>query len=128
MVLKKIRLLDLIAAAIMTMILTDLAYAGAAYIYEMANPSDTGYAGAGLAGRAGDAGTVFTNPAGMTRFKESDEGMWSEKRDLIFDDLDHAYFDNAQNPEALTSGGFSEHTLASLFGRINYNYAEKYLF
>jgi len=37
----------------------------------MGNPSDTGYAGAGLAGRASDAGTVFTNPAGMTRFKES---------------------------------------------------------
>jgi long-chain fatty acid transport protein len=48
-----------------------VAYAGAAYIYEMANPSDTGYAGAGLAARAEDAGTVFTNPAGMTRFKES---------------------------------------------------------
>jgi long-chain fatty acid transport protein len=37
----------------------------------MANPTDVGYAGAGLAARAGDAGTVFTNPAGMTRFKKS---------------------------------------------------------
>ncbi len=64
---------------------------------------------------------------GMTRFKEFNEGMWSQKRELIFDDLDHAYFDNAQNPEALTSGGYGEHTLASLFGRINYNYDEKYL-
>lgn len=65
---------------------------------------------------------------GMTRFKEFDEGMWSEKRELIFNDLDHAYFDNAQNTQARTTGGYSEHTLASLFGRINYNYNEKYLF
>ena len=69
--LKKMGLLTLITGGILSMICADFAYAGAAYIYEMANPSDTGYAGAGLAGRANDAGTVFTNPAGMTRFKES---------------------------------------------------------
>jgi long-chain fatty acid transport protein len=68
--LKKISLLILITGGILSVIFPCNAYAGAAYIYEMANPSDTGYAGAGLAGRAGDAGTVFTNPAGMTRFKE----------------------------------------------------------
>jgi long-chain fatty acid transport protein len=59
----------LISGGILNGICTSLAHAGALYIYEMANPSDTGYAGAGLAARAGDAGTVFTNPAGMTRFK-----------------------------------------------------------
>jgi len=64
---------------------------------------------------------------GMTRFKEFDENMWSQKRELIFDDLEHAYFDNAQNNTAITKGDFGEHTLASLFGRINYNYNEKYL-
>ena len=68
--LKKIGFLILITGGILSVIFPRNAYAGAAYIYEMANPSDTGYAGAGLAGRAGDAGTVFTNPAGMTRFKE----------------------------------------------------------
>ena len=46
------------------------AHAGSLYIYEMANPSDVGYAGAGLAVRAEDAGTVFANPAGMTRMLE----------------------------------------------------------
>jgi long-chain fatty acid transport protein len=46
-------------------------YAGALYVYETANPTDTAFAGAGLAGRAQDAGTVFTNPAGMTRFNKS---------------------------------------------------------
>jgi long-subunit fatty acid transport protein len=71
MKLKKMAFLILITGGILYGICTDLAYAGAAYIYEMGNSSDTGYAGAGLAGRANDAGTVFTNPAGMTRFKES---------------------------------------------------------
>jgi len=61
----------LITGVILSVICTGQAYAGSAYIYEMANPTDTGYAGAGLAGRANDAGTVFTNPAGMTRFKGS---------------------------------------------------------
>jgi long-chain fatty acid transport protein len=71
MKLKKMALLTLISGGILYGICTDLAYAGALYIYETGNPTDTGYAGAGLAGRATDAGTVFTNPAGMTRFQDS---------------------------------------------------------
>jgi long-chain fatty acid transport protein len=71
MVLKKMGLLILITVGILSVICPGLAYAGAAYIYETGNPTDSGYAGAGLAGRASDAGTVFTNPAGMTRFEES---------------------------------------------------------
>jgi len=47
----------LISVGILNVIWTGPAHAGALYIYEMGNPSDTGYAGAGLAGRAGDAGT-----------------------------------------------------------------------
>jgi hypothetical protein len=46
---KKTELLILITGAILSVICPGLAHAGAAYIYEMANPSDTGYAGAGLA-------------------------------------------------------------------------------
>lgn len=69
--LKKIGFLILISCGILSLIRPGLAYAGGAYIYETGNPTDTGYAGAGLAGRASDAGTVFTNPAGMTRFEES---------------------------------------------------------
>jgi long-chain fatty acid transport protein len=68
--LKKTGFFILVTGGILFVMCQGFAYAGAAYIYEMANPSDTGYAGAGLAGRANDAGTVFTNPAGMTRFKE----------------------------------------------------------
>jgi len=69
--LKKFGLLILITGGILFGICTGLAFAGALYIYETGNPTDTGYAGAGLAGRANDAATVFTNPAGMTRFQES---------------------------------------------------------
>ena len=68
---KKMVFLVLIAGGILYGICTDLAYAGSLYIYEIANPADTGYAGAGLAARAEDAGTVFSNPAGMTRIKKS---------------------------------------------------------
>jgi long-chain fatty acid transport protein len=71
MKLKKMALLILITGGILSVICPGFAYAGALYIYETGNPTDTGYAGAGLAARANDAGTVFTNPAGMTRFQES---------------------------------------------------------
>lgn len=47
-------------------------WAGALYIYEMSNASESSYAGAGMVARANDAGTVFTNPAGMTRFDDSE--------------------------------------------------------
>ena len=48
-----------------------LAQAGALYLYEMSNASESAYGGAGMVARANDAGTVFTNPAGMTRFGDS---------------------------------------------------------
>jgi len=44
--------------------------AGGLYIYEMANTTDIGTAGAGLAAKAQDASVVFNNPAGMTRIKQ----------------------------------------------------------
>jgi len=69
--LRKMGFFILLTGGILYGICTGLAYAGAAYIYEMGNPTDTGYAGAGLAARANDAGTVFANPAGMTRFEGS---------------------------------------------------------
>ncbi len=68
---KKIVLSTLMSGGILSGIYPSLVHAGALYIYEMGNVTDTGYAGAGLAARANDAGTVFANPAGMTRFKES---------------------------------------------------------
>ena len=54
---KKMALLILNSGGILYGVCTDLACAGTLYIYEMGNQTDTGYAGAGLAARAGDAGT-----------------------------------------------------------------------
>jgi len=47
------------------------AQAGGLYLYELGTP-DVGAASAGWAARAQDAGTVFTNPAGMTRLEKSE--------------------------------------------------------
>ena len=46
-------------------------HAGGLYLYELGTP-DVGAASAGWAARAQDAGTVFTNPAGMTRLEKSE--------------------------------------------------------
>jgi len=53
-------------------LLPGVAQAGALYIYEMSNASEPGYGGAGMAARANDAGTVFSNPAGMSLFDDSE--------------------------------------------------------
>ena len=45
-------------------------WAGALYVYEMGSPADVGTAGAGMAAKAQNASTVFTNPAGMTQFDQ----------------------------------------------------------
>ena len=58
------RLSSLLACAL----LPATANAGALYFYEMGSVSESSYGGAGMVARANDAGTVFTNPAGMTRF------------------------------------------------------------
>jgi hypothetical protein len=57
MKLKKMALWIFISGGILYGVCTSLAYAGALYIYETGNPTDTGYAGAGLAARASDAMT-----------------------------------------------------------------------
>lgn len=62
----------LLQACTLGLVLPGLAQAGGLYIYEMGNVSETSYGGAGMAARANDAGTVFTNPAGMTRFDKSE--------------------------------------------------------
>jgi TonB-linked SusC/RagA family outer membrane protein len=65
---------------------------------------------------------------GMTLFKEWDEPLYVKKENVIFNDFEHAYLDNALNTQTIiATNGYSEHTLASYFGRLNYNFAEKYL-
>jgi TonB-linked SusC/RagA family outer membrane protein len=70
----------------------------------------------------------FTLMVGTTAFKDMYENLSGEKSDVIFDDFEHAYIDNATDPEsASVGGGYSEHTVASLFGRLNYDYLDRYM-
>ncbi|RJT26036.1 OmpP1/FadL family transporter [Buttiauxella izardii] len=51
------------------LLLSSLTHASALYFYEIGT-EDTALAGAGQAARAGDASTIVTNPAGMTRLPD----------------------------------------------------------
>ena len=53
------------AGILLASLIASPAQAGGLYLYELGTP-DVGTAAAGWAARAQDAGTVFTNPAGMT--------------------------------------------------------------
>jgi len=50
--------------------------------------------------------------------------------DLLVVDIDKGYIDTATAAEemSIVSGGGEDHKIASVFGRVNYNYDEKYLF
>ena len=65
---------------------------------------------------------------GNTVEKYSQFKISGEKENLIFNDFDHAILDNGTNSETqLTNGNKLERALLSYYGRLNYNYAEKYL-
>ncbi|WP_346861919.1 TonB-dependent receptor [uncultured Draconibacterium sp.] len=71
----------------------------------------------------------FTVMAGTTAFKDKYEGLSGSKKSVIFDDFEHAYIDNATDPEsANVGGGYGEHTVSSIFGRINYDLKDRYMF
>jgi long-chain fatty acid transport protein len=59
------------AGILLSSLIVSSAQAGGLYLYELGTP-DVGTAAAGWAARAQDAGTVFTNPAGMTRLEKSE--------------------------------------------------------
>ncbi len=69
------------------------------------------------------------NTAQRTGLGESIEGT---NRNSIFDDFEHAYFDNtptiASSETTLGSHPWGKGGLLSYFGRITYDYSEKYLF
>lgn len=70
----------------------------------------------------------ITLMAGAAAFKDMHENLWGSKNNLIFDDFGHSYLDNATDPEsANTGGGYSEHTVASLFARLNYDLMNRYM-
>lgn len=73
-------------------------------------------------------GHHFTLMAGTTAFKDMHENLSGEKSDVIFDDFEHSYIDNATDPESANAGGgYSEHTVSSLFGRVNYDVLDRYM-
>ncbi|NLU39664.1 MAG: TonB-dependent receptor [Bacteroidales bacterium] len=70
----------------------------------------------------------FTLLAGHSAFRSYHESLSGSKSDVIFDDFEHAYLDNATDPlSAITGGTYDEHTILSYFGRIDYDYANKYM-
>lgn len=74
----------------------------------------------------------FSVMAGSSALKSKGEGLSGNNWDLRIADLDHAYLDVAQNRAAESdhlsaSGGPYESALTSYFGRIQYNFREKYL-
>ncbi len=75
----------------------------------------------------------FSVMAGTTAINTKGSGLSGSNWDLRVADLDHAYLDVAQNRAAESdhlsaSGGPFEDALLSYFGRLQYNFQEKYLF
>ena len=65
---------------------------------------------------------------GHAAFKEWNENVGGSKADVIFDDFDKAYVNNATDPESMIIyGGYGEHTLLSYFGRVNYDLMDRYM-
>ena len=87
-------------------LLPGTAAAGALYFPEMSNASEAGYAGAGMVARANDAGTAFSNPAGMTLFEESEMLAGAT---LVY--IDAGFSTNADNTADGKSGSANKHIL-----------------
>jgi TonB-linked SusC/RagA family outer membrane protein len=69
----------------------------------------------------------FSVMLGQSSFDYKHTNVSGSRNQVIFNDLDHAYLDNAQATNASAGGGYQENTLASYFGRLNYDYNNKYL-
>jgi len=69
--------------------------------------------------------------AGTSAYRADGTSIYGTNTNLIFDDLDHAWLSNATNKNStgITIGGRPNDAdrRLSYFGRINYNYKEKYL-
>ncbi|MDR1783822.1 MAG: TonB-dependent receptor [Dysgonamonadaceae bacterium] len=66
---------------------------------------------------------------GQSALASESTGIYGEDYSLLRYGLDYAYIDSAtaDRTQERVSGGISEHFLASFFGRLAYNYAEKYM-
>lgn len=69
---------------------------------------------------------------GMSARSSKGSWMYSENSDLAFNDLEHAWINNATNQEwaklSIQGGPNSENKMLSYFGRVQYNFDETYLF
>lgn len=67
--------------------------------------------------------------AGMSTRERVSEYMSATGQNLIFDDFEHAYLSNATNQtQNVVSGGRTDYNMISYFGRLLYDYDNKYLF
>jgi len=70
----------------------------------------------------------FTVLLGHAAMRNQYSNLGGSKNSVIFNDFDHAYLDNATDPtSASIYGGYTDHTLLSYFGRINYDYKGRYM-
>jgi TonB-dependent starch-binding outer membrane protein SusC len=70
----------------------------------------------------------FNVMLGISAYKAWDNDVSGGKKQLTFNDFEHAYLNNAtDNTTAVTGGGFGEHTMASYVGRLNYDYNSRYM-
>lgn len=69
--------------------------------------------------------------AGTSAYQNKGSWLNNSNADLIISDLEHAYIDNTTNTDLTLlgygGGPFDESMLLSYFGRISYNFQEKYL-
>jgi TonB-linked SusC/RagA family outer membrane protein len=73
----------------------------------------------------------FEVMAGTSALKSTGSDMFGRNRDLVFADLQHAWLSNATNRDGTNltlNGAPYEDALMSYFGRLQYNFDEKYLF
>ncbi|MBP7179600.1 MAG: TonB-dependent receptor [Dysgonomonadaceae bacterium] len=82
--------------------------------------------------KIGETGNTFDILAGNTvQNNNIGETIYGTNINSIFDDLEHAYLDNSKliDPARTILGSYpwKENKLLSYFGRVNYDYLEKYL-
>ena len=66
---------------------------------------------------------------GTSAKKNTSDYMEGQGRNLIFDDFAHAYLDNAKDPTSnVVKGNRKDYAIQSYFGRLLYDYNNKYLF
>jgi len=73
----------------------------------------------------------FEAMLGTSSINYDGTSMYASNANIIFNDLDHAWLDNATNSDGALIGGpngsKSESKRMSYFGRLNYNFKDKYL-